>query len=69
MASSAQIFRRCRPLSSFPASQSIREFGTLARPDSEPLVALNTMLAQDGAVLSVPAGVDAGLVLLAEHRN
>ena len=41
------------------------EFGTLARPDSEPLVALNTMLAQDGAVLSVPAHVDAGLVLLA----
>ena len=40
-------------------------FGTLARPDSEPLVALNTMLAQDGAVLSVPAHVDAGLVLLA----
>jgi Fe-S cluster assembly protein SufD len=41
------------------------EFGALARPDSEPLVALNTMLAQDGAVLSVPVGVDAGLVLLA----
>ncbi len=41
------------------------EFGTLARPDSEPLVALNTMLAQDGAVLSVPAHIDAGLVLLA----
>ena len=40
------------------------EFGTLARPDSEPLVALNTMLAEDGAVLSVPAGVDAGLLLL-----
>jgi Fe-S cluster assembly protein SufD len=40
------------------------EFGTLARPDSEPLVALNTMLAEDGAVLSVSAGVDAGLLLL-----
>jgi len=40
------------------------QFGTLARPDSEPLVALNTMLAEDGAVLSVPAGVDAGLLLL-----
>ena len=26
-------------------------FGTLARPDSEPLVALNTMLAEDGAVI------------------
>jgi Fe-S cluster assembly protein SufD len=40
-------------------------FGSLARPDSEPLVALNTMLAEDGAVLQVPAGVDAGLLLLA----
>jgi Fe-S cluster assembly protein SufD len=40
------------------------EFGTLARPDTEPLVALNTMLAEDGALLSVAAGVDAGLLLL-----
>ena len=39
-------------------------FGTLARPDSEPLVALNTMLAEDGASLTIPAGVDAGLLLL-----
>jgi Fe-S cluster assembly protein SufD len=40
------------------------EFGALACPDREPLVALNTMLAEDGALLSVPAGVDAGLLLL-----
>jgi Fe-S cluster assembly protein SufD len=40
------------------------EFGTIARPDREPLVALNTMLAEDGAVLCVSAGVDAGLLLL-----
>jgi Fe-S cluster assembly protein SufD len=40
------------------------DFGELARPDREPLVALNTMLANDGAVLRVPDGVDAGLVLL-----
>jgi Fe-S cluster assembly protein SufD len=39
-------------------------FGTLARPDSEPLVALNTMLAEDGAGIAVAAGVDAGLLLL-----
>jgi Fe-S cluster assembly protein SufD len=58
-------------LSALPAAVELSrfaergEFGTLARPDSEPLVALNTMLAQDGAVLSVPAHVDAGLVLLA----
>ena len=37
-------------------------FGILARSDREPLVALNTMLAEDGAVLRV-AG-DAGLLLL-----
>jgi Fe-S cluster assembly protein SufD len=39
-------------------------FGTLPRPDSEPMVALNTMLAEDGASLSVADGVDAGLLLL-----
>jgi Fe-S cluster assembly protein SufD len=40
------------------------DFGTLARPDREPLVALNTMLATDGAVLSVPEGFDGGTVQL-----
>jgi Fe-S cluster assembly protein SufD len=39
-------------------------FGVLARPDSEPLVALNTMLAEDGASLSISEGVDAGMLLL-----
>jgi Fe-S cluster assembly protein SufD len=39
-------------------------FGTLARPDSEPLVALNTMLAEDGASLAIPEGIDAGMLLL-----
>ncbi len=39
-------------------------FGTLARPDAEPMVALNTMLAEDGAMIGVPAGVDAGTLLL-----
>src|SRR6185437_6151749 len=37
------------------------EFGSLARADREPLVALNSMLAEDGAVLRVPDGIDAGL--------
>ena len=41
------------------------DFGTLTWPDREPLVALNTMLAEDGADLTVPAGTDAGLVQLA----
>jgi Fe-S cluster assembly protein SufD len=57
-------------LSALPATVSFTsfadrgDFDTLARPDSEPLVALNTMLAADGASLSVPDGVDAGLLLL-----
>jgi Fe-S cluster assembly protein SufD len=40
------------------------DFGTLFRADREPMVALNTMLAEDGAVVTVPAGVDAGLLQL-----
>jgi Fe-S cluster assembly protein SufD len=38
------------------------DFGTLARPDKEPLVALNTMLAEDGASIDIPANQDAGLL-------
>jgi Fe-S cluster assembly protein SufD len=37
--------------------------GALAE-ESTPLTALNTMLAEDGAVISVPAGVDAGTLVL-----
>jgi Fe-S cluster assembly protein SufD len=40
------------------------DFGSLARPERDRLVALNTMLAEDGAILSVPAGVDGGVLLL-----
>ena len=40
------------------------DFGSLARADDDPLVALNTMLAEDGAIIEVPEGVDAGLLLL-----
>jgi len=39
-------------------------FGSIARPGDEKLVALNTMLAEDGAAIHVPAGVDAGTVIL-----
>ena len=39
-------------------------FGTLSRPGEQPVVALNTMLAEDGASLSVAAGVDAGTLIL-----
>ena len=64
MARSGRNCRRCPRRLEFGASPIAVEFGTLARPDSEPLVALNTMLAEDGALLSVHAGVDAGLLLL-----
>jgi Fe-S cluster assembly protein SufD len=40
------------------------DFGTLTWPDREPMVALNTMLAIDGAALDVPPGVDGGVVQL-----
>ena len=40
------------------------DFGTLTWPDRDPLVALNTMLANDGAALQVPAGQDAGAIQL-----
>ena len=40
------------------------EFGTLARPDRDPLTALNTMLAEDGAVITVPENTDAGTIAL-----
>ena len=39
-------------------------FGALSRPGEQPVVALNTMLAEDGAILSVAAGVDAGTLIL-----
>jgi Fe-S cluster assembly protein SufD len=37
-------------------------FGPLARPDREPMVALNTMLAESGTTIRVPAGQDGGIV-------
>lgn len=39
-------------------------FGTLACPERDALTALNTALAEDGAQITVPAGVDAGHVVL-----
>jgi Fe-S cluster assembly protein SufD len=40
-------------------------WGRLARPASEKLVALNTMLARDGAAIEVAAGEDGGVLVLA----
>ncbi len=40
------------------------DFGTQAQPARERLVALNTMLAEDGAIIEVAEGVDAGSIVL-----
>jgi Fe-S cluster assembly protein SufD len=60
---------RFRPdLSTLPPGISVRTgapaFDVLARPAEEKLVALNTMLAEDGAAIEVAAGQDAGTLLL-----
>jgi Fe-S cluster assembly protein SufD len=55
-------------LSVVPDHASVRvggpSFGGLARPGSEQLVALNTMLAEDGAAIDIAEGVDAGALVL-----
>lgn len=53
-----------RPGFDFAPFSERAEMGTLSWPDRDPMVALNTMLAADGACLHVPAGMDAGLVQL-----
>jgi Fe-S cluster assembly protein SufD len=40
------------------------DFGELSWPDRDPMVALNTMLAEDGAILTIPPGHDASTVFL-----
>ena len=55
------VFPTAATFSQFAASAA---FGALSRPDRQPVVALNTMLAEDGAILSVAAEVDAGTVVL-----
>lgn len=55
-------------LSDVPEGASVRvggpSFGTLAQPARDKVVALNTMLAEDGAEISVAEGVDAGTIVL-----
>ncbi len=46
---------------SFAASA---DFGVLPQPERDRLVALNTMLAEDGAIIEVPENTDAGTLLL-----
>jgi Fe-S cluster assembly protein SufD len=52
------------PLVAFAPFAQHAEMGTLTWPDREPMVALNTMLATDGACLHVPVGTDGGIVQL-----
>ncbi|MDA8251589.1 MAG: Fe-S cluster assembly protein SufD [Rhodospirillales bacterium] len=56
-------------LSVLPMRAAVRvggpTYGALARPESEQLVALNTMLAEDGATIDVAADEDAGTLMLA----
>jgi Fe-S cluster assembly protein SufD len=56
-------------LSVVPPVASVRvgapAYGALAQPGRDRMVALNTMLAEDGAAIEVPAGVDGGLLVLA----
>jgi Fe-S cluster assembly protein SufD len=52
------------PATGFSQFAKQPDFGTLTWPDREPMVALNTMLALDGATLDLPAGFDAGVMQL-----
>ncbi len=55
-------------LSDVPEHAGVRvggpSFGTIAKPGRDKVVALNTMLAEDGAEITVAAGVDAGTIVL-----
>ncbi len=55
-------------LSIVPAHVAVRvggpAYGDLARPEREPMVALNTMLAEDGATIDVAEGADGGTLML-----
>ena len=52
------------PATGFARFAEQPDFGTLSWPDREPMVALNTMLAADGAAFHVPPGHDGGVVQL-----
>jgi Fe-S cluster assembly protein SufD len=53
-----------RPPAGCTQFANLPDFGTLTWPDREPMVALNTMLAEDGAQLHIPADTDAGVAIL-----
>jgi len=58
-------------LSKIPAGITVENFSvsenfdTQTRPDRDPLVALNTMLTEGGVRITIPAGHDGGLLMLA----
>jgi Fe-S cluster assembly protein SufD len=51
--------------SAFAVRTGAPAFGPLAHPETDKLVALNTMLAEDGAAITLGAGIDGGALLLA----
>jgi Fe-S cluster assembly protein SufD len=64
---------RYRPdLSVLPDGLEVRSFagtgvfGDLTRPDRDRVVALNTMLTEDGIIIDVPAGFEGGFLMLAQ---
>ena len=53
-----------RGVAGFASFADAPDFGELSWPDRDPMVALNTMLAEDGMMLTIPAGEDLDLVYL-----
>ena len=64
MAASATICPRRRLTARFTRFADRPSIRPLARPDREPMVALNTMLAEDGAIIDVPTAWMPGLIHL-----
>ena len=63
MGAFAAISPHCRPMlttSTFAERGASSGFDLLARPKRDRLVALNTMLAEDGAIIDVAEGIDGG---------
>jgi Fe-S cluster assembly protein SufD len=58
--------RESSSLPGFTRFADTPDFGELSWPDRDPMVALNTMLTEDGAILTVPPGHDMGLVYLSQ---
>jgi Fe-S cluster assembly protein SufD len=55
---------RMPDLVGFSSFADTSDFGTLSHPEREAVVALNTMLAEDGAILTVGEGMNGGTIVL-----